>query len=342
MFSQQHVFLQIIVLIATTAAVAVFDRNATRPYVVKKTWVENFIRFQYIFEAKSAKPKIVPLGCVPTNRDDGALLEVGKRFIDTDFVFACEENEDGVMSYDAVACVDMYGKEMMLGEMRKLTNGTVILHCNIYGGALKKVVERAAGCFFNDTIYGEDQQWIEPLINEKRMRKNMKQKKMPSNGNGTQLTGRLMECFRPHHSYYESHVIGCAISRVGVRFDEFIDLGGGNYAQCEQDDTGNVKLRSVQLNDLSCTQNNQTYAHLSIWTDEERGARMTCNYGNLQKIGCYFDGRLYGIGQELPLINGCMFLCHPQSNVYVCDQRLGNWTVQENRVLQRPTVLLSL
>ncbi|PIO73461.1 hypothetical protein TELCIR_04568 [Teladorsagia circumcincta] len=134
----------------------------------------------------------------------------------------------------------MYGKEMMLGEMRKLGNGTVILHCNIYGGALKKVVERAAGCFFNDTIYGEDQLWIEPLINENRMSKNKKQKKISPTLNATQLTGRLMECFRPHHSYYESHVIGCAIGRIGVRFDEFVELDLGKYAQCEQDDTGNT------------------------------------------------------------------------------------------------------
>ncbi|PIO57853.1 hypothetical protein TELCIR_20727, partial [Teladorsagia circumcincta] len=142
-----------------------------------------------------------------------------------------------------------------------------------------------AGCFFNDTIYGEDQLWIEPLINEKRMRKNKKQRKISQTVNATQLTGRLMECFRPHHSYYESHVIGCAIGRIGVRFDEFIELDLGKYAQCEQDDTGNVRLRPVQLDDLSCTHNNRTYAHLSTWTDNERGARMTCNYGNLQKIG---------------------------------------------------------
>lgn len=31
---------------------------------------------------------------------------------------------------------------------------------------------------------------------------------MPSTMNTTELTGRMMECFRPHHSYYESHVIG--------------------------------------------------------------------------------------------------------------------------------------
>uniref|UniRef100_A0A7I4YCZ8 Abnormal cell migration protein 18-like fibronectin type I domain-containing protein n=1 Tax=Haemonchus contortus TaxID=6289 RepID=A0A7I4YCZ8_HAECO len=332
---QLHVILQIIFIVASSAAVATFDRNASHPYIVKKTWVENFVRFQYVFERKGAKTKIIPLGCVPTNRDDGALLEVGERFIGTDFVFACEESEDGVISYDAVACVDMLGKEMMLGEMRKLANGTVVLHCNIYGGALKKVVERAAGCFFNETVYGEDEMWIEPLINGKRMRKSKIQKKVSSNGNNSRLTGRLMECFRPHHSYYESHVIGCAIGRIGVRFEEFVELDRGVFAQCEQDDTGNVRLRPVQLDDLSCTYNNQTYAHLSTWTDNERAARMTCSYGSPQKTGCSFNGSTFDIGQELPLSNGCTFLCHPQSNVYVCDQRLGNWTVDDRRALQR-------
>ncbi|KAK6016488.1 hypothetical protein OSTOST_18029, partial [Ostertagia ostertagi] len=293
--SQQDILTLIIFFIASTAAVAVFDRNTTRPYVVKKNWVENFVRFQYVFEKS----------CVPTNRDDGDLLDVGKRFIDTDFVFACEENEDGVMSYDAV--VPPQSSEIAVGERR-----------------------------------------------EEEGRE--KQKKISPTVNATQLTGRLMECFRPHHSYYESHVIGrlplkeehfikpreknrsiktqgekkkenqnsleliyillrpaiysgaintrCAIGRIGVRFDEFVELDLGKYAQCEQDDTGNVKLRPVQLDglgeirpfetnrnpllnhissDLSCTHNNRTYAHLSTWTDNERGARMTCNYGNLQK-----------------------------------------------------------
>lgn len=301
--------------------------------------MENFVKFQHVFEGKGAKPKIIPLGCVPSNRVDGEVLKVGGRFSGTDFVYACEESEDGVMSYDAVACVDALGKEMMLGEMRKLSNGTVILHCNIYGGALKKVVERAAGCYFNETIYNEDQLWIEPLISEKRMRKNKKLRKMPSTMNTTELTGRMMECFRPHHSYYESHVIGCAIGRVGVRFDEFVELQGGSYAQCEQDDSGNVKLQPVQLEDLSCMMGNQTYSHLSKWTDDTRGAEMTCRYGTLQKTGCLVDGRPFVIGQELRLSNGCTFMCHPQSNVYVCDEKLGNWTIDENQVQRSPAVI---
>ncbi|VDL73513.1 unnamed protein product [Nippostrongylus brasiliensis] len=221
---------------------------------------------------------------------------------------------------------------MMLGEVRKLSSGTVILHCNIYGGALKKVVERAAGCYFNETIYGDDQLWIEPLVNEMRMRKNKMLRKVQSPSNATELTGRLMECFRPHYSYYESHVIGCAVGRRGVRFDDFIQLGGGEYAQCEQDDTGNVRLRRVQLQDLSCALNNRTFNHLSKWRDEEIGAEMVCSFGNIKKIGCVIGGRTFSIGQELRLSNGCVFVCHPFNNVYMCDQRLGNWTVEESLV----------
>ncbi|VDL75487.1 unnamed protein product [Nippostrongylus brasiliensis] len=105
----QQLLIQILFFVTTATAAAVFERNFTRPYVVKKTWVENFVQFQYIFEGKSAKPKIVPLGvfvkvpgCVPTNRDDGELLKVGGRFFGADFVYACEQSEDGVVSYDAV------------------------------------------------------------------------------------------------------------------------------------------------------------------------------------------------------------------------------------------------
>ncbi|KHJ93305.1 hypothetical protein OESDEN_06783 [Oesophagostomum dentatum] len=124
------------------ASAAIFARNSSSPYVLKKTWVENFIKFQYIFQGKNATPKIVPLGCVPTNKDSGNVLKVGETFSDNDFVYACAESEDGIMSYEAIACVDGNGKRMQLGELRKLSNGTIILHCNIYGGALKKVVER--------------------------------------------------------------------------------------------------------------------------------------------------------------------------------------------------------
>ncbi|CAJ0599380.1 unnamed protein product [Cylicocyclus nassatus] len=332
--SQYIVFallLSCISIYATTAAI--FDAKFTKPYVLKKTWVENFVKFQYIFEGRNATAKIVPVGCVPSNQDDGEVLKVGGTFADKDFEFACQQSEDGVLSYEAVACVDAHGKRMQLGEMRKLANGTVILHCNLYGGALKKVVERAAGCYYNETIYGEDEKWIEPLIDDKSMRRYKKVKpiKAKLSGNTSELTGRLMECFRPHYSYYESHLIGCAVGNIGIRFEETMELGNGKILRCVQDEEGVIKLVNVELDELSCKLDNQTYAHLAKWKDEGRAAEMQCSYGHLKKTGCIMSGKSYGIGQEVQLTNGCIFLCHPQSNVYICDQHIGNWTVEETK-----------
>ncbi|VDK45462.1 unnamed protein product [Cylicostephanus goldi] len=208
----QHILIALILpcIFIHAATAAIFVKSFAKPYVLKKTWVENFVKFQYIFEGKNATAKI----------DDGEVLKVGGTFADKDFEFACQQSEDGVLSYEAVACVDAHGQRMQLGEMRKLANGTVILHCNLYGGALKKVVERAAGCYYNETIYGEDEKWIEPLINENPTRRYKKVKpiKAKLSGNTSELTGRLMECFRPHYSYYESHLIGkCLVNFLETR-----------------------------------------------------------------------------------------------------------------------------
>lgn len=53
----------------------------------------------------------------------------------------------------------------------------------------------AAGCYFNETIYPEEEKWVEPQVNP----------------NDTSIDGRLMQCFRPHYSYYESHVVGWSL-----------------------------------------------------------------------------------------------------------------------------------
>lgn len=46
--------------------------------------------------------------------------------------------------YLLLACIDPLGNEMKIGDSRRLSNGTVIMHCAISGGVLKKVVEKGA------------------------------------------------------------------------------------------------------------------------------------------------------------------------------------------------------
>ncbi|CCD61603.1 uncharacterized protein CELE_B0280.7 [Caenorhabditis elegans] len=293
---------------------AVFDRNFTKPYVLKKTWVQNFIKFQYIFEGNQGKAKIVPLGCAPTNVDGDNYLKPGERTFQHDFVFSCEEGEDGVLNYEAIACIDTQGEIMHPGETRSLSNGTVILHCNLYGGALKKVVERAAGCYFNETIYPEEEKWVEPQVNP----------------NDTSIDGRLMQCFRPHYSYYESHVVGCVIGKLGVLIDEFGQLLDGSYVKCVESEFGHVSLKSANVDELACTMDNKTYAHASQWTDVKKGANMRCNYRHIVKESCVLGTEILPIGQEVPVSRDCIFLCHPQTNVYICDNSLEEFKIVES------------
>ncbi|CAD6188475.1 unnamed protein product [Caenorhabditis auriculariae] len=305
-----------LVSVHLAASNAIFDRNFTKPYVLKKTWVQNFIKFQYIFEGKQRKAKIVPLGCVPSNIDDGEMLKVHEQHHGHDFVFSCEEGEDGVLNYEAIACVDAFGTPMYPGEARKLSNGTVILHCNIFGGALKKVVERVAGCYFNETIYGEDEKWIEPLASVQA-----------KDDDGMTMNARLMQCFRPHYSYYESHVVGCVIGRIGVLVGEFGQLRNGDYVKCVESELGSVKIEPASLKDLACSLDNSTKEHNSEWRDDRRAAIMQCNYGHILKTKCLLDGQELPIGQEISVSQGCVFMCHPQTNVYICDTKLDEFHI---------------
>ncbi|CAB3403133.1 unnamed protein product [Caenorhabditis bovis] len=285
---------------------------------VLKTWVQNFIKFQYIFEGKHGKAKIVPLGCVPTNVDDGEMLKAGEQHQEHDFVFSCEQGADGVLNYEAIACVDAFGTIMYPGETRRLSNGTVVLHCNIFGGALKKVVERAAGCYFNETIFGEEEKWVERVKNT-------------NDTNG--MDGRLMQCFRPHYSYFESHVVGCVIGRLGILIGEFGLKPDGTYAKCVENELGNVRLVPASIDDLACKLDNVTHAHDTQWTDERRSAIMRCTYGHIVKTQCVIDGEIVPIGQEIPISRGCVFLCHPQTNVYICDDKLKEFKIVDKSSL---------
>ncbi|CAI4229055.1 unnamed protein product [Auanema sp. JU1783] len=311
-------------IILHSCVASIFDRNFTAPYVLKKKWVQNFIKFEYTFEGKRAK--ITPIGCVPSNTEDGAVLASGEQFRGHDFVFACAEGEDGVLNYEAIACVDAYGSQMGIGETRKLSNGTAVMHCNIFGGALKKVVERAAGCYFNESIYGEDQQWVEPIVKEFRLKQ-----LTSSDMSDVTLSGRLMQCFRPHFSYYESHVIGCVVDRLGLRIGEFAEYNG-TFIKCVENELGQVSIERAELESLSCEVDGRQFPHDSKWNDTKRSAEMYCSYNHVIKRGCLVDNQVVGIGQELKISNGCIYLCHPQTNVYICDEALGDFKIIDEDV----------
>lgn len=158
-----------------------------------------------------------------------------------------------------------------------------------------------------------------------------------------------MQCFRPHNNYFESHIIGkkgpeaknfpgCAIGKLGIRLEEFAQLADTSFVQCRETELGAVALHPVSVDGifdqrpprtaisaLSCRLDNRTFPHDAKWEDGQRAARMHCSFGHLLKTGCLLDGQEVPIGQELNISNGCVFLCHPKSSVYICDTKLGDY-----------------
>lgn len=99
-------------------------------------------KFQFYTKLEKLFKSKISSGCAPNNIDSEDYLKPGETVREHDFLFSCEQGEDGVLNYEATACIDAFGETMHPGETRRLSNGTVVLHCNIFGGALKKVVER--------------------------------------------------------------------------------------------------------------------------------------------------------------------------------------------------------
>lgn len=113
------------------------------------------------------------------------------------------------------------------------------------------------------------------------------------------------------------------------------------------------------ITDLSCALDDKKYEHNETWFDEGRAAVLTCLYREIIKLGqcfkfciekkhiccsfsvfnkhkvncyiaeCRIGNETVAIGQIVEIDNGCSFACHPQANLYLCDKKLGNFTVIE-------------
>ncbi|GMT17542.1 hypothetical protein PFISCL1PPCAC_8839, partial [Pristionchus fissidentatus] len=305
----------------------IFSKNISMPYVVKKSWVDNFIRFNHVLETKSLRTRIVAIGCVPSNQPDGRSLSIGESTRQHEFVFGCQQDAHGVISYDATACIDPLGNEMKVGESRRLSNGTVVLHCTISNGVVKKVIEKASGCFFNDTLYGEDETWIEPIQPSLEDQVFMfRETNRPKLGRRQavivepKLRGRLMQCFRPHYNFFESQLIGCVVGKFGIRIDEYAQIEPGIYVKCVERESGGVGVKVVDRDDLSCRMGNATVPEGYVWVDTLRGAEFTCSSGNIVKKSCVLGSERIPLGKEVRLKNECVFVCHPGTNMYMCDK----------------------
>ncbi|CAJ0578622.1 unnamed protein product, partial [Mesorhabditis spiculigera] len=306
----------IFILPLITRAEPIFSVTGVKPFEVEKIWVQNFIKFQNILE-KNGKKKIIPLGCVPTNSENGTLLAINETLSNSDFLYTCKQDEDGVVNYEAIGCYSRDGRLLKIGQARVLDNGTTIEKCDIgLSGAVAKSVETASGCFGKKAVYFDGAEWIQEIEDRK-----------PTD----MLEGTWMKCFRPHNGYYESHVIGCASDTLLVATGDTAELTGGRYVRCVETASNVVAFVTVDKKELSCEHENARIEHGTTWNDTSRGAVLLCQNTQVIKTGCLLSGQVLDLGQEVTIELGapenCVFLCHEQSNAYVCPRRIGDYKI---------------
>ncbi|CAJ0942317.1 unnamed protein product, partial [Mesorhabditis belari] len=308
-----------LLFVSVTFAEPIFSVSGVKPYEVKETWVQNFIKFQKITE-KSGKKKIIPIGCVPTNSETGTVLAINETLQNTDFLYLCKQDEDGVVNWEAMGCFSRDGRLLKIGQARVLDNGTTIEKCDIgSSGAVAKSVETAAGCFGKSAVYFDGADWIQEIENRKK---------------DDMLEGVWMKCFRPHNGYYESHVIGCASDTLLVATGDTAEISGGRFVRCVERSKDVVEFVTVDKSELSCQHENATIEHGSSWNDTSRAAILLCQNTQVIKTACLLNGEVLDLGQEVTITLGepdnCVFLCHEQSNAYVCPKKIAEYKIVED------------
>ncbi|KAF1746571.1 hypothetical protein GCK72_023028 [Caenorhabditis remanei] len=233
--------------------------------------------------------------------------------------------EDGYPEEEAIACYEEIDHpsgyrttdRFEVNQYRSFENGTVFVSCGRFEGHVRKVSEPVYGCYYNETVYELGKKWLEPNPGEKWPLK------------------RIMMCTKPNDGYFESKLVGCTKENIYnttdkhikeiIYYDE-INLNSTNeeapFFKCVETKPGNVEL--VEVNHrmiLGCVVDNVWHQRWTPWKDDKRGAIFQCeDYEQYEKKYCYVAGRQFEINRELKLTNGCTFLCHPQTNIYNCDQ----------------------
>ncbi|ULT93581.1 hypothetical protein L3Y34_003225 [Caenorhabditis briggsae] len=258
---------------------------------------------------------------------------------------ATYRDEDHYPDEEAVACAYTDLDEQLLyekpelvsdqsrievGESRMSGNGTVRVKCNKFGGNARRVSEALSGCYYNGTVYQNHEEWEEP-----------------NPGNDRSLW-KKMSCQRSENGYFESKLVGCSIHethnwtnvdnsvetwvwKVEYRLNEITDpYYKGKWEKCVENEPGVVKLEKMPEDyEPVCKVDN--VVHKDIWDDDVKGVRWECNDGRVRKLQCKIGKSHYVdpiLSKEVPLPNGCKFICNPQTNVFKCDESLSMFKVE--------------
>ncbi|CAO4372671.1 unnamed protein product [Caenorhabditis nigoni] len=220
-----------------------------------------------------------------------------------------------------------------VGESKMSGNGTVRVKCGKFDGHVRRVSESFSGCYYNGTVYRINQGWEEPNPGNDRI------------GNGT--LWKSMSCQKSDDGYFENKLVGCSIhktisftttdnsvvthvSKHSVELNEVNDPNyDGHWKKCVESEPGVVKLEeAAKINDSFCTVDN--VVHKGIWDDDVKGVRWWCRFGNvIEKTECKIGKNYYiRVNTEHTLPNGCKFICHPQTNVFQCDEALNMFKIE--------------
>ncbi|EFO88270.1 hypothetical protein CRE_08515 [Caenorhabditis remanei] len=258
--------------------------------------------------------------------------------------------EDEMPIYEPDACVafpllnsnddrEKQYKFINVGERETFSNGSVRVRCDSFNGSIRRISEPVKGCYSNGTVHVFGASWNEP------------------NYGDNAITFRDYQCQKSKSGYMENKVVGCSYTyECSDSFDSFYSCGmylhlnepartaNNKTVKCIEKEDGNVTVIEVdEYQEPGCTLDGQFHSIYKQFTNEKRAAVFFCSRRDelrkqckkssslCLKIGyfsdCTFNGKLYVIGAILKLSNGCLFICHGQTNIFHCDHQLSGFEV---------------
>ncbi|KAF1746573.1 hypothetical protein GCK72_023030 [Caenorhabditis remanei] len=243
--------------------------------------------------------------------------------------------EDKMPIYEPDACVafpllnsndeeEKQYKFIHVGERETFSNGSVRVRCDSFNGSIRRISEPVKGCYSNGTVHEFGTNWNEPNY-----------------GDDT-ISYRDYQCQKSKSGYMENKVVGCSYTYECLdSFDNFHSCGiylhlnepaqiaNNKTVKCIEKEDGNVTVIEVnEYKEHGCTLDGQFHSLYKQFINEKRAAVFSCRWRKeLDKQYCTFNGKLYVIGAILKLSNGCLFICHKQTNIFHCDHQLSGFEV---------------
>ncbi|CAL2048715.1 unnamed protein product [Caenorhabditis brenneri] len=245
------------------------------------------------------------------------------------FYWRCAESKvNGSVNFEPSSCIgdltDPQNSKIEVGQSRKYVNDSIVVYCDMFNGRIQRVSEPIYGCFHNGTVFKPGQTWREFTPGRS--------------------VHKRMECYRAESGYYEVKLSGCEWDDEkcshSIPFKSLLYYPYGSFAKCIETENGNVELKFVDESEDTCELDGVIQKQ-GGWLDERRGANLKCYYGKVEKSSCQIGKTLIWVNNEVKLSNGCTFLCHPQTNIYKCDNLLLGFSILD-KLSKTTTVKTSL